>query len=89
MSEQANFDDVLGAAVLPTLTVWRTLGTVCGWCLRDCGGQLMGTGSYDSDHTGTIYTSCCASCREMHGINGQIHAIRDGRVIIIENGERQ
>ncbi|WBL18484.1 hypothetical protein [Citricoccus sp. NR2] len=79
MTDQATFDDLLGEAVLPVLTVWRGHGTTCGWCLRDCGGQFAGS-THTWDESGLpIDTSVCMPCRDEHGLNAHLHAIRDGR----------
>lgn len=81
---QASFDDHLGAAVLPTLTVWREFNTVCGWCVKPIGQYAGGFSTWDTQDR-PLRSNICMPCRDKHGLNAHLDALREGRYRIGSN----
>ncbi|MGO1664114.1 MAG: hypothetical protein ACTHYO_10405 [Micrococcaceae bacterium] len=82
MSQQS-FDDILGSAVLPVLTVWRTFNNLCGWCVKPVASLAGCFASWDEAGR-PIHSNVCMPCRDQHGLNGHLEALREGRYVIEE-----
>lgn len=79
---QLDLDHLLGAAIIPSLTVWTVWPgePICGWCLK--WGGFSGIARTQTSDGTRIMTQVCEPCAGKHGINAHLDAIRANRINI-------